>query len=309
MKDNLALGLWAILVTCAGLSLGDALIKGMSTGFVLWQVFALRSLIALPVLLLVAAVRGRTGALLPVAPGWTGLRSLLLVVMWLVYYISLPHLQFSAAAAALYTIPIFMTLFSALLLKAPVGLGGWIAVVLGFAGVLAILQPSREGFNLYALLPLLSAVLYVLAMILTRTKCNDEDPLALSFALNLAMLASGFLVTGALWLAPIAERSGFLLGPWATMGGAEWMSMAFLAAMTLVGSIGAAIAYQNGPPAVIGVFDISYVGFAVLWDLVLFAQMPGRFAVIGMVQIVAGGILSVRTAARGANTRTGDARP
>ena len=48
------------------------------------------------------------------------------------------------------------------------------------------------------------------------------------------------------------------------MGQSEWVSMGLLAAAILIGSVGAAIAYQNGPPAMIGAFDFAYVGFAVI---------------------------------------------
>lgn len=41
--------------------------------------------------------------------------------------------------------------------------------------------------------------------------------------------------------------------------------MGLLAAVILIGSIEAAIAYQNGPPTMIGAFDFAYVGFAVIW--------------------------------------------
>ena len=51
--DNLPLAVTVILVTVLALSLGDALIKLTSSSFVIWQIFVIRSAIALPVLLAV----------------------------------------------------------------------------------------------------------------------------------------------------------------------------------------------------------------------------------------------------------------
>ena len=58
--------------------------------------------------------------------------------------------------------------------------------------------------------------------------------------------------------------------------------------------IGAAIAYQKGPPAVVGSFDFAYVGFAVLWGLVFFAEVPDARALLGIAMIVGAGVLSLR---------------
>jgi len=78
------------------------------------------------------------------------------------------------------------------------------------------------------------------------------------------------LTAAIILLLPETARQGFLLAPWATMGPSERLSISLLAAAILIGSIGAAIAYQSGPPAMIGAFDFAYVGFAVLWGLVFF---------------------------------------
>ena len=86
----------------------------------------------------------------------------------------------------------------------------------------------------------------------------------------------------------------FLLGKWVPMWIAEWRVMAILAAAIIVGSIGAAIAYQSGPSSIIATFDFSYVAFAVVWGILLFGEVPGFITIIGIVLIVGGGMLAVR---------------
>lgn len=235
-----------------------------------------------------------TSLQLPDAPGWTLLRSLLLVNMWVAYYVSLPHLTLSVAAATLYTLPIFITLFSALFAQDRISRTGWIAVLLGFVGVLLILRPNAEDFNWYALLPLLAAILYALAMILTRTRCRSVHPLTLSLALNICFVLVGGTAAIFITTMPDELRSGFLLAPWSQMELSQWSSMSLLAVAILIGSIGTAIAYQNGPSSMIGTFDFAYVGFAVLWGVLLFNDLPDGVSVAGMVLIVVAGIMSLR---------------
>ncbi len=297
-RDNLKLAISAILATSCALALGDAIIKQISTGFPLWQIFVLRSLIAIPVLIGIAVLRGQGVNLLPASVGWTTLRSLMLAVMWIAYYAALPHVPLSAAAAVYYTLPLFITLFAALFIGERVGAWGWVAVVLGFIGVLAILKPQGADFNAYALLPLISSVLYAFAMILTRIKCREESPLALSLSLNVAFIVIGLAATGAMAIlqpsAPAIETNAFLLGPWTTMASREWLVMGLLAAATIIGSVGAAIAYQSGPASIVSTYDFAYLAFAALWGFVFFAEMPDALSAIGILLIAAAGILAVR---------------
>lgn len=293
--DNTTIAIATILFTVAALSFGDALIKLISTGFLLWQIFVLRSLIAIPVLVAIAFRSGRRAGMKAFRlrnPGWSLLRSLLLVAMWVLYYAALPHLKLSIAASAYYTLPIFICLFSAVLMNERVGRLGWAAVAVGFIGVVLILDPSAGDFNAFVLLPLGSAVLYALAMILTRTKCRYEHPLALSLTLNAAFVVAG--LAGTLWSALGDGGDGYLAGAWAPMGGTEWGAMAILAAAIIIGSVGAAIAYQLGRPSVIASYDFAYVGFAAVWGAMFFAEIPDIQAVLGMALIVCAGLMAVR---------------
>ena len=294
--DNITLAVCAIIFTVFALSLGDALIKQVSAAFTLWQIFVVRSALALPVLVLVLKVRTAHVALMPRRPGWTALRSVMLAAMWIAYYAALPHVALSIAAATYYTLPLFITLFAGVFLGERVGVRGWTAVVLGFLGVLAILKPQGEDFNAYALLPLISAVLYSLAMILTRSKCRGESPLVLSLSLNLAMFGIGAVASLAVWFwAPVnACNNPFLLGQWINMSPREWLAMGLLAAAILIGSIGAAIAYQAGPSSVVSTFDFTYLAFAALWGFLFFAEVPDALSAVGIAMIAAAGILAVR---------------
>ena len=293
--DNVTLAVIVIIGTVLALSLGDAVIKAISAEMVLWQIFVLRSMVALPVLFLILRVRFADVALLPRAPGWTAARSLMLTFMWVAYYASLPHLQLSIAAAAYYTAPILITLFSALFVGERVGRAGWFAVMLGFVGILLILKPAAADFNAYALLPIVSAILYALAMILTRTKCRDEHPLVLAGALNVTFVAVGVAATLLGGFGDNADTSSsFLSATWAPMAGKEYAAVLVLGVLVMLGAVGAAVAYQLGPPSIIATFDFAYVGFAVIWGLVFFAEVPDAVSVAGMALVVVAGVIAVR---------------
>ena len=222
----------------------------------------------------------------------------MLTFMWVAYYTALPHVALSVAAAVYYTLPLFITLFAALFIGEMVGVQGWIAVFLGFCGVLLILKPQAEDFNPYALLPLISAILYAFAMIITRTKCKNESPLVLSFGLNVSFIGVGALAIFLIWLwGPSnaeTEAYPFLLGRWISMGTQEWLAGGLLATAVIIGSVFAAIAYQSGPSSIVSTFDFAYLAFAALWGFLFFAEVPDAITVVGIILIATAGILAVR---------------
>lgn len=293
-KDRTPLAVLVIVITVLLLTIGDAVIKGFSADLRLWQIFVLRSCIALPILILVLRGAYGTVELLPKALGWSALRSVMLTSMWVAYYASLPHLELSVAAAAYYTLPIFITLFSALFVGESVGRVGWFAVVLGFVSVLVILRPASDNFNLYAVLPLLSAILYALSMILTRTKCREEHPLVLSTILNVSFIVVGVSASFILLMFGDAVPSTSFLSPvWIDLTRDSALGIGVMVVAILVGSIGTAIAYQNGRSSVVATFDFSYVGFATIWGIIFFGESPDAWTLIGIAGIVAAGMLAV----------------
>jgi drug/metabolite transporter (DMT)-like permease len=218
--------------------------------------------------------------------------------MWVFYFAALPHVELAVAAAAYYTLPIFISLLAALFLGERISARGWLAVLTGFAGTLLVLQPQADDFNAWVLLPLVSALLYSRAMVLTRSKCRDERPTLLSLWLNICFVGVGALALVCLWLwnpgLDTIASNPFLFGGWTTMRLAEWRTMGILAAAILAGSILAAVAYQNGPSSTVSIFDFSYVGFAAILGYLMFAEVPAPTVSLGILLIVISGIIASR---------------
>ena len=295
--NNLVIAISSILLAVLALSFGDALIKQYSVSFPIWQIYILRSVMALPVLLLLIGLSKTKVGLIPHSIKWVGLRSLLLGTMWMAYYFSLPHIDLTVAAAVYYTIPIFITLLSALVIRESITPLAWFAVILGFISVLIIIRPGAAGFNLYVLLPLLAAVCYAFAMIITRVRCQSEDPRVLSIALNLMFVALGgalllFRQLGAQFNLDFSEIQN-LVGPWLDPYGSQWLIMWVLSLVVIVGSVFSAIAYQRASPPVLATFDYFYLGFSIVWGVVIFSEQPDGLTLLGIGLLVVSGIMAI----------------
>ncbi len=238
--------------------------------------------------------------LLPESVIWTGLRSLLLALMWIAYYLSLPHIQLSVAAAIYYTSPLFIALLSSWIANERPGFFLWLATATGFTGVLVIVRPDTGEFNAYVLLPLLAAALYAVAMVITRTRCQRENPKVLSLVLNVTFIVIGLIALAVLNIWQPSPRhladSPFLYSGWSPLSLLDWMVMLSLALVIVVGSWFAAIAYQRGKPSVVAVFDYSYLIFSAMWGLLLFREIPDLSTMGGILLIALAGFLSIRFA-------------
>lgn len=297
-SDNTKLAVFSIIFAVLILSIGDAVVKYFSASFSLWQIYVVRSLIAVPILIAVIKLREPALSLKPVSISWTAIRSLLLGIMQVAYYTALPHIKLSVAAAVYYTIPLFITLFSAVFTGDKVTSKSWSAIVLGFFGVLVIARPDADGFNAYVLLPLLAAILYAVAMILTRTKCLDENPKILSLSLNITFIVIGIVASLliAVWdpAESVRDTYPFLIGEWAVLDLSGWLTMSVLAVVVILGSLFAAIAYQNAPSSVVATFDYLYLAFAALWGLLVFSEVPDELTILGMLMIFGAGMIAIR---------------
>jgi drug/metabolite transporter (DMT)-like permease len=282
-KTGLAVG--AVVIAVLALSLGDAIIKATSPSLPLWQMYILRSALVVPVLVWLVKRNGfaAIGSLF-----WVTVRSVFLVAMWLGYYVALPLMPLSLAAAAYYTSPILITALASILARRWPPLRVLIAIVLGFGGVILVLRPDTSGFRLATLLPALAAFLYACAMVLTSTKCRNDNPFALALVLNVT-----FIVVGAMLGLFSGQEGSFILGPWQSVDLKLIGITAALAGIILIGSVGAAIAYQNGPPSTVAAFDYSYLVFSLIWGGIFFQELPNLLALSGIAIIILAGFLSL----------------
>lgn len=268
------------------MALTDAIIKQWSVGISLWQIWVLRSLIVLPVLYVMARGRVRVAG-----AGWIALRSLALILMYLAMYPALPLIDMALAGAAFYTAPLFIVGLSALVLRQRISAQQWLAILMGFGGLLLIVQPFGLAFTPVVALPVAAAFFYACAAIITRARCLETNPVVMGFWLNVAFLGFGggaalALQTG---VAMPTIDYPFLFATWQPMAASDWGMIGVLALLMVGVAIGVATAYQSPQPAVIATLEYCYMIFAIFWGYVLFGETPDFWIIAGMVLITAGG--------------------
>jgi drug/metabolite transporter (DMT)-like permease len=286
----------AIAALCGGVlvfSLQDVVIKLLSGGYPVHEVVVIRCLSALPILLvmihrqvgLAAIVKGSLGALI--------LRGLFLVVSYSAYYLAFPVMKLADIVALYFTVPIFVTALAGPFLGEKIGWQRWGATLIGFAGVVVMLRPGTDVFNLTALMPVIAAAAYGSAQMMAR-KLGDHTPaIIMSFYQNLMfLLAAGLMAL--LFGRGVDHTAGgvldFLLRAWAMP---SWRDLLLLAACGPISAIGMTMlsqAYRLAEANFVASFEYSGLIWATLWGFWVFGEVPDRTMIIGAALIVGAGL-------------------
>jgi len=280
------------------MSIQDSLFKYFSDDQSLWQIITLRGLIAIPLLTIFATIKNQHHNLWIYAfKKWSLLRSLFMTLMFLSMYTAMPFLNLSVIAAGIYTAPIFVTLLSAHVIGEPVSRQGWIAIIMGFSGVMIILQPGTDAFNLWTIVPVFGGFLYALSNVTTRSKCQTLPVVSLALSLNLVLLLTGAVLSVIMqFWQPAGELIGsypYLFDCWSDMGIAEWILIILLAILVIGIGMTLAGAYKSAQPSIVATFDYSYLIFVAIWDYLFFSNTPTGMTVLGMLLIVCAGLLVI----------------
>ncbi|MEM7206634.1 MAG: DMT family transporter [Pseudomonadota bacterium] len=296
---KVGLGISLIVSTMFVTSIQDVVFKLFSADMTLWQIFTLRGVLAAPLLVLVARWQGiHNGIFQAALQPWVLLRAACMTLLFLAFYGAIPFISLSTVGAANYVAPIFVAVLSACMIKERVGWRGAIAVIVGFAGVITLLQPGTDAFSPWALLPLAGAGFYAFAHIITRTRCQHVPLAAMALSVTLCMMAAGAVISLLVFVVnpagPFAASHPYLFGAWTPMGQPEWMVLALLAVLSVIITMGLAASYKAAPPPTIATFEYCYLIFVTAWDLLIFALAPSLATIAGMLLIVGAGLLVLR---------------
>lgn len=296
-------GILALVLGIAVFSLQDVILKLLSGDYPLYQAMIIRSLTAVPLLLLIVRVLdGRLTTITTPNWAWMLARGFLNFTAYTAYYLGLAALPMADTVALFFTAPLFITLAAALVFKERIGPANLLALGLGFAGMLMIFNPSGSLFDPAALLPVLGALGYALTQLATRVLGRTETAAAMTFWGNLTFLAS------ALALAAVFGSGGhegathpslaFLTRGWQPM---PTRDLLLFMACGLIASIGLSLltyAYRVAPSSSVAPFEYSFIIWGVLWGWLFWAQLPTALAWAGIALLIGAGLLVIRAEAQ-----------
>lgn len=279
ISDNLRGALY-MNFSMFGFTMNDAFMKALTQQLPMFQVVALRGLMAIFGLLLVAKLTG--GLRLPdVAKdrGLITLRSLADVAATVLFLTALKHMPLATLSAVMQVAPLAVTLGAALAFRDPIGWRRMTAIVIGFVGVMIIIRPGMEGFNVWSVLGL-GAVATVVVRDLSVRRMSSSVP-SIMIALGAAVAVTLMGVTGAAF-------QGWQPVSWLQAG------MILCAGLLLiVGYIASVSSMRIGDIGFVAPFRYTSLLWAIILGWFVFSSLPDTYSLIGASIVVATGIYTL----------------
>jgi len=267
-----------IACMCAGVAClvaNDACAKWLGQYYAVPQIIFFRTIISLPIIAAIAVAVGGMKALMTSRPLFHISRGLMAASAAYSFFLGLTFLPLAEATAIVFVAPLFMTAFSVILLKEYVGPRRWAAIVLGFSGVLIIVQPGAESFQAASLIVVITALLYAFMMIMVRMSGPRESIWTLMFYLTLVPALVSAMTLPVLWKPPELAHLPAILG----------VGLFGASAFTLMTQ-----AFRLAPTAVVAPFDYTALIWATLLGWVVWGDLPGVWTSLGAACIVISGI-------------------
>jgi len=271
-----------MIFTCACFSGMSAVIRDLSSELSPFQIAFFRNAIGLVFLL---PVMWRLGFKFPRGPVLKsyGVRAAIGVCAMWTWYSALSITPLAEAITLNFTVALWMIPVAILLLGERVGLRRWGATLVGFGGVLIVMQPGSEMVSLGSLLAIFAALLFAISMALVRILARTERPIAIVFYMNVIM-------------------TPFSLGPaiyfWETPELHQWGWLFFIGLIAIVAHFGMARALSIVEASSVVPLDFTRLPFAAAIGYFAFGEVPSVWIWPGAALIMASAIYIARREAR-----------
>ena len=283
-------GILAMTLAMGCFVTNDALVKLVSASLPAAELIFVRGLLSTLMLGTVALALGQFKRS-PDAPHTSALSHMLARPVWVravldatttvAYLTSLFHLPIGNATAISMVTPLLITLYAVLMWGERVGLARWLAIVMGFVGVLLIVQPQADGFNAWALVCLLSTALQAARDLVTRSISPSVPSLLISLATA----------------AVITFLSGLfcLFTPWVALVPLHWLLLVMASALLSAAYYLIIVGMRNGDMSLIAPFRYAGLLFALLFGWLVWHELPNALAWGGIGLLLGAGLWVLRS--------------
>lgn len=268
-----------LLAMCC-IVIGDAIGKQLTQTYPVWQVLWVRSWVWLVIALMwVSHHGGLRRAARSNRKFLQGVRSLVLIAEVAVFIFAFRSLPLGDVTAIGAATPLVVLVFASAFLGERVGVHRWIAVLVGFAGMLLVSRPGFGAFGWLTLLPILGVLLWGIYQVLLRAVSRYDSE-----------------STTLLWTGCAIFSVAGLIAPWDWVhpeNAEAWITMLLAGVFNTAGHFGLIAALHRGQASALQPFSYSTVAFAMIIGWLAFDERPGYWTTLGIAAIVASGLYAM----------------
>ena len=227
MLSKNQLGFLYMFMSICAFSLMDVIVK-WSVDYPLGQVLFFRGFFGIVFYFFVIPKDRLHNFYITKRPGLHFLRCASGLIALVAIFIALRKLPLATVVSISFAAPIFTTIFSIFLLSEKVGVYRWMAVVVGFIGILVISEPGFTSMNLYYLYPIVFCLGLSYVAIAIKQLSSSEPVWLISFYFSVSIMILSFFTIPQGWLLP-SVKDLFLLSTLGILGGLAnlWLTQSY----------------------------------------------------------------------------------
>ena len=212
----------------------------------------------------------------------------------LCFFYDIAHIPLGEAITYSKTSPIWTAIFAAILLGERLSKAAWIAVFIGFIGIVFITDPFYTPFDKYDLLGILSGIGAALAYTSVRElkRYYDTRAIVLSF-MGVGTIGPLILMV----MAPFVEAQwlDFMFSEFVMPEGKVWLYLLAMGALATLAQIYMTKAYGATKAGIVGTISYSNILFSIIFGIIILGDpLPDGMKILGIIFIVVSGILVAR---------------
>ena len=287
-------GIAFLVFATAIFSVQDVIIKLLSPVYPAHEIVFFRSLVGMLPILLIVQYEGGLRQLRTRRPLLHLARGLLGFVAYTTYYLALTALPLADTVTIFYASPLFVTALAVPFLGEAVGFRRWIAVLLGFVGVIVITRPFGSDLEPAMFLAVITALSYAGSILITRKLAGTESGSCQAFYLMLTFLVAscfaGLLMGDGRFAVEGHPSAEFLLRAWTWPTREDALLMLLVGLISGTGFYCISQAYRIASASVAAPFEYCSLPWAILWGYVFWSDLPASTTLLGVILVVGSGL-------------------
>lgn len=275
-------------------SLQAVAVKWIGGNYSVLEIVTFRSLVALPITVLFFRFEGKKGLPTTIHLKLQIVRGLFLFLSYTTFMMGLAALPLADIESIRFSGPMMITVLSVFMLGEKVELRRWLALIVGFAGILLIVRPGSTHFNEGSLFVLISVLFYALTVILTRKMKTTDSSATMAYFSSWVYLIAAFIVS------PLAATVGeipnahpsiaFLFHAWTLPTLLDLFIMSGLGLIWASWAYFATRAYSTAQASVIAPFEYASLPINVMWGFLIWHEIPAGMTLAGAALTLLSGL-------------------
>ena len=279
-QNRVFLGAICMCVAMFGGASIDIAVKALASDYSTAQIVLLRSLFAVPIVFALVVQQEGVASLAKAGLAWQLWRGFLTAGANFGFFYGLIHVELVTALMLAYVGPVLIVLLAWPLLGERLGVGKLIGVLVGFAGVLFVMQPTGLDVHPGVLAILGSALCWALLSISNRTLSTRVSTPVLTFYTYPVSLLLAMVLTIDTWVQPV---------------GWDWGLFAIAGLGSVFAHGFAALAYKYAAAGTVAPFEYTALIWITAAGYIFWGEVPDWTVWVGGAAVIVGGAIALRS--------------